>query len=73
MGSHSLRKAFISMLVSAGVSYPLVDAMTHNSKTERRIVARYATVAWDAKCEAVLKLDTDLSEGRVVPLHRSKR
>jgi len=71
LGSHSLRKAFISMLVSAGVSYPLVDAMTHNSKTERRIVARYATVAWDAKCEAVLKLDMDLSEGRVVQLHGS--
>jgi len=44
LGSHSLRKAFISMLVSAGVSFPLVDAMTHNSKTERRIVARYANV-----------------------------
>ena len=56
------------MLVSAGVSYPLVDAMIHNTKQARRIVARYATVAWDAKCDAVRKLQMDLRSADVVRL-----
>jgi len=38
------------------------------SKQERRIVARYATVAWDAKCDAIRKLHIDLRVGEVVTL-----
>jgi len=61
------RRTFISLALDGGASKDILQSITHPRPADSFDL--YRTPAWQARCEAVLKLGVSLSEGRVIPLY----
>ncbi len=60
------RRSFISLGLDGGASKDILTTITH--PRPRDSFDLYRTVAWETKCEAVMKLKIELKEGRVLPM-----
>ena len=61
------RRTFISLGLDGGASKDILQNITHPRPADAFDL--YRTPAWEARCDAVLKLRVLLREGRVISLH----
>jgi integrase len=64
--THNTRRTFISIARADGANKDVVKCITHGAKGDQ--VDDYTTFPWSALCEAVLKIQISLREGKLLSL-----
>lgn len=64
--THNTRRTFISIARADGANKDVIKSMTHGAQGDQ--VDDYTTFPWATLCEAILKIQVSLLEGRVLAL-----